>query len=291
MIVFQIKWGGKRMAEIDKEEYIHNLISLVPENKISRVIEIIEHIIRECRSASPDIIEAIPYFKQFLSAEEQDIIKNIIGIYESKPFKENEFIFSMGDTIKYLYIIVEGLVKIYKHDSKNNEKILAIYSCGDIMGEMELFTDKESIVYAQPFLVNAKLLVIPQKDILELLAKIPKLYIWLIMVLSEKLEARSLEAEIHGYDMYQLVLFNLINLARILDKNKSRQNISAIITHEQIAYYAKISRSSVSEQLQILKKDNLINYTRNKLTIPNLDILEAEYKKQQGSEKNLILPY
>ena len=76
-------------------------------------------------------------------------ISRIAGRAKKKKYSKNEIIFleqSQGST---LFLIVEGLIKIYKADENGREKTLSILGTGDFFGEMALLDEKARSASAQ----------------------------------------------------------------------------------------------------------------------------------------------
>ncbi len=69
-----------------------------------------------------------------------DYISNYVNLRE---FKKGRIIFFEGDKGKILYIIKGGKVAVIKKDSEGKEKIIAILSEGDFIGEMALIEESE----------------------------------------------------------------------------------------------------------------------------------------------------
>jgi len=61
------------------------------------------------------------YFFNSLSDGE---LKKLENISYKKRFSENEILFYKGENSKYLHLLTKGVVKIYKHDFKDNEIII-----------------------------------------------------------------------------------------------------------------------------------------------------------------------
>ncbi|MEO0261743.1 MAG: cyclic nucleotide-binding domain-containing protein [candidate division WOR-3 bacterium] len=69
-----------------------------------------------------------------------DYLSNYINLRE---FKKGRIIFFEGDKGKILYIIKSGKVSVIKKDSEGKERIMAILSEGDFIGEMALIEESE----------------------------------------------------------------------------------------------------------------------------------------------------
>ena len=61
------------------------------------------------------------YFFKSLSKQE---IKKLESISFVKIFSRGDILFYQGDQSKYLHLLVDGIVKVYKHDFKDNEILI-----------------------------------------------------------------------------------------------------------------------------------------------------------------------
>ena len=89
---------------------------------------------------SIDILKTIP----FLSTVSDKEISGLSRIIVRKNFSKNEIILAEEDTMKYMYIIFSGKVKVVKISEDGREKILTYHKKSDFFGEMALVDGKTS---------------------------------------------------------------------------------------------------------------------------------------------------
>jgi len=87
-----------------------------------------------------DDIKNVSFFKQLNDNE----LKQLISISKKRFFSKNEILFYEKDIPQNLIILLDGLVKIYKIDPKNNEIVLHKFNGVNFIAEMPTF---ESIPY------------------------------------------------------------------------------------------------------------------------------------------------
>lgn len=73
----------------------------------------------------------------------EDVIDYISNYINLREFKKGRIIFFEGDKGKILYIIKSGKVSVIKKDSEGKEKVMAVLSEGDFIGEMALVEESE----------------------------------------------------------------------------------------------------------------------------------------------------
>lgn len=82
------------------------------------------------------------------------------------------FVWSEGDTSRYLYLIVSGRVKLIKHSETGKDVIIEIFGPRDAIGEMSLLVGGTYTTTAV-CLSETELLCVPRQQILDLLATVP----------------------------------------------------------------------------------------------------------------------
>jgi CRP/FNR family transcriptional regulator len=76
-----------------------------------------------------------------LSDEELRLVSDKLVL---KRFRKNEIILQEEDTNEYMYIILDGKVKVIQTTEDGKEILLAIHQSGDSFGEMSLIDGKTS---------------------------------------------------------------------------------------------------------------------------------------------------
>lgn len=137
-----------------------------------------------------DVIADNDLFKG-LSENQLDQIR---GISRTIDFDRDSHIFWEGDEGSGFFIVVSGTVKIYKASSEGKEQILHIYGPGQPFGEVPVFAGREfpaSAVAVDP----SRLLFIPRKDFINLIAAHPSLALNMLALLSMRLRQFTVQIE------------------------------------------------------------------------------------------------
>ncbi|MFK5881285.1 MAG: Crp/Fnr family transcriptional regulator [Sulfurospirillum sp.] len=79
-----------------------------------------------------DLLKQIPIFESF-SDDDLSYLENISTV---KIFEKNRVVFFKGDDSKYLHILLEGHIKIYKNNIKGNEVVLKILDTPSLVAEL-----------------------------------------------------------------------------------------------------------------------------------------------------------
>ena len=215
----------------------------------------------------------INFFRDMKEEEIQRILNNA----NERFYSRGTIIFSEGEETDGIYIITEGLIKVYKMSADGREKTLAILNPGDILGEMALFDHSYRSATAEA-LEASTVIVIPRQDFEHLLEKIPALAVKIIRVLAERL--RQADEEIKNLLFLNArgrVILNLVQLAEAhMQGKKPGTPIPFRLTHAEIANLVGVSRETVTRAISELQDEGLIRIEKRKLWIDDIQRLKAE---------------
>ena len=190
---------------------------------------------------------------------EKSIIDEIKSSLEIHEFKEGEIIINYGDIIKYVPIVLEGVLKVMKEDKDYGEGLLYYLKGGDTCSVSTscLSGFKKSNVKA-----------VCETEVKIILISASKMNEWM-----SKYESwRSFI--INSYQKRYDELFNVINsisfdnleerINNYIHKKSSLINSKKIITtHEEIAKELSTSRVVVSRILKLLENKSVVKLGRN----------------------------
>jgi CRP/FNR family transcriptional regulator len=191
-----------------------------------------------------------------------DELASLKQIATEQSFLPGNFLFFEGDSPDYLHILTEGVIKVFKTDSKDNEVILHYFSPIHPVAELANLEHR-------PFPANAvfeskgKAIKIPysrfEKDFLNQ----PHIALGFIRSLSRKL--LSLESFIN----YQMILDSTSRLARFLYENES-----LFFKEKNIKLAARLGMTpeTISRTLSKFKKAGIV-FDKQKHKIQNRELL------------------
>jgi CRP-like cAMP-binding protein len=132
-----------------------------------------------------------PYFS-FLGEAEQKEFASILAV---ELFKKDEVIFKKGDIGDRLFIVKEGMVRIFIVD-RDNEETIAVMKQGDIFGELSLYDTQPRSAYASA-LTQTTLLAISREKFDELKNKNPqiasKIFQIMLKIISKRLRLTTMK--------------------------------------------------------------------------------------------------
>ncbi len=136
------------------------------------------------------IISAIPLFHGL----PEDQLKDLTRIAVDKRFKKGQIIFSEGDDADGFYVVVEGLVKIFKLSVEGKEQILHIFESGEPFGEVPVFTGSYFPAHAEA-IAESRLFFFPRDAFTGLIEQNSSLALNMLAVLSKRLRQFTVKVE------------------------------------------------------------------------------------------------
>ncbi len=121
-------------------------------------------------------------------------LEEVAGISIQKDFQKGEFVFLEQDPATGFYIVIDGLVKIYKSSADGKEHILHIFGKGEPFGEVPVFS--QGVFPANAVVLEkSSLLFFPGTDFIELISKNPSLSLNMLAILAERLRQFTVQIE------------------------------------------------------------------------------------------------
>ncbi|MBU2538319.1 MAG: Crp/Fnr family transcriptional regulator [Proteobacteria bacterium] len=128
-------------------------------------------------------LKQVPLFSG-LTAEQYDELAMIITLQD---YRRGQSIFAEGDPGTGFYVVMEGLVKIYKLSMEGKEQILHIFGPGEPFAEAAVFIGSTFPAHALA-LEKSRALFIPRRAFIDLIQTNPALAMNMLAALSMRLK-------------------------------------------------------------------------------------------------------
>jgi len=199
--------------------------------------------------------------KEALNSPEKDIIKKI--------YKKNDFITIEGEEADYIYIVLDGLVKIFKTEENGRKKTLNYLNVGDFFGESAIIDGNLRSVNIQA-IKNTLIYEIKRNKFNELLKNYPQITLKIILSLSKRLREANEEITKLAFNSVKKRLFNeLKRLAKNFGEKKDKGIlITEKITHKDLAELVGTSRETVTKYLGEMIKEGVIKIIEKQIFLP-----------------------
>ncbi len=214
-----------------------------------------------------DILEILP-FTELLNASEKSMLME--NAFETS-YPAGKFLVESGSLCQNVYVVLEGLIRIYKLSEEGRE--ITYYRVGS--GETCLFT-MGCILQHQPFDAAAeteqpsRLLAIPSYVFEALMDGNPKFRNYIIRRLLETItDLMMLTEEVTFHSMNRRLAAFLLKESQLQKKHR------LTITHEAISQELGTAREVVSRMLKEFEKKDLLALSRGKILIKDAESLES----------------
>jgi len=210
-----------------------------------------------------EFLKEVPLFSGL--SEEQ--IEKISSITIKKRFFRGEIIFNPGEKGNYFFILKSGKVKIFK-TLKGKDQIIKIFEKPTLFGEAASFTGKNFPAWAEA-IEDSEVLIIPRERFLNLIKEDPEIGMNLLSVMAQRLihltnviESLSLKNALSKVASYILKKYE--------EAGKQEVPFSTSIASMELG----LTKETVSRMVGKLKEMGVIEKTRNRVVIKNVNALK-----------------
>jgi CRP/FNR family transcriptional regulator len=207
-----------------------------------------------------------------LSADE---LTNLADLAVEQEFEAGSFIFWEGQAPEWLFVLVDGRVKVIKHSPSGKEFIVAFFGAGEMFGEVAVFQEQPYPATAQA-VEETRVLGIRRADLLGFLAQNPKVALRIISVLGSRLrdaQNRLKDLAIEHADQ---------RIARMLVMLSARLGTTLPFTRQEIAEMTGTTVETAIRVTSRFKDAGILRTVRGKVEIIDLAALrnmaEGQYE-------------
>ena len=212
-------------------------------------------------------------FEQMSDIEYKDLC--VISGY--KTARKNEVIYMTHETVKRIYFLKKGVVKIASVDENGNEITKDVIQQGDIFGEITLNEKTgNNSEFAKAISDEVSICSFKLDDFEQLLKKNPNLSLRYTKKVGDKFKAMENRfSNLIFKDVRTRLVEFLKDIANTTGEKKGTDTVvNNYLTHQDIASIIGASRQTVTTLLNDFEKHNLLHYTRNEMVIPDMALLK-----------------
>ncbi|MDN4492610.1 Crp/Fnr family transcriptional regulator [Ureibacillus aquaedulcis] len=200
--------------------------------------------------------------------------KSLVSLGQTIKFKKNQYVFIQDHAIDYVYIILEGRIRLVLLSTFGDEKHIVIIGKNGMVGECSLFADH---TYTNSAIAssNATLVRVPVKQFQKVISHD-------FALSSQVMKLTSLKFRVAAYHSLQLsftsanqrIANSLLQLGLAYgEKNGKRIKIAINFTHQEMAYLVGTSRVTVSNTMTQLQHLGIISKVSGGYLIENVEEL------------------
>ncbi len=188
----------------------------------------------------------------------------------NRKYTKGQVVFHKGDDSAGLYIIKKGRVKVFLPSTQGEEVILTILSKGEIIGELSLLDNtKRSATIS--VIEDSEFLYLSRKDFLNFLSSDFDAVLNVFSMITKRLKDTNDQLEESYFlDITSRIARKIIFLSKQFGiEENGIIRIGVKITQKDLASMIGATRESVNKQLNLLKKNGLIDMEDGYISILN----------------------
>ncbi len=195
-------------------------------------------------------------------------LRDVARISVLRRYKKGEYVFKENTPGNALYIIVSGIVKIFKVSKQGRRKTLALLKKGDFFGEMAGLDRQARSANAQA-LEDVEVLIIRQETFEKSLKRNPGIAINIMETLCARLRSADSQIEDLAFrNVMGRIGTTLLELAQKHGiRTKDGIRIDLKLSHREIAEMAGTARELATKVLARLKRNGCLKVIDNQIYI------------------------
>jgi len=203
-----------------------------------------------------NLIEELKNVYLFRNLSEKTL-KDLERISAIKEYEPGQVLFFEGEKAEYMYILLEGRVKIYKTTFKGIEIFINQFAPVSLIGELANFEHIPFPATAE-FLTEGKVLSINFKRFEEEFLNNPEILLSIVKSLTNKIRM------LNNFINNTIVLSAEARVAKLILESSE---IFEVLKHSQIASFLNITPETLSRVLSKLKAKNIIKMEKHRVII------------------------
>ncbi|MCD6561393.1 MAG: Crp/Fnr family transcriptional regulator [Deltaproteobacteria bacterium] len=209
------------------------------------------------------ILSGIPSFSGLSERQIEELRKIVVN----RHFNKGQIIFSEGDNGNGFYVLVSGLVKIFKVSLEGKEHIMRVVGAGEPFGQVAVYAGRSFPANAQS-IAKSHLLFFPRTAFVEMITKNPSLAMNMLSVLSMRL--REFTVHVENLALKEVPGRLAAYLIYLADEEGGNDSFTLGISKGQLASLLSTSPETLSRILAQMVGKNLIEVIRRDITILDL---------------------
>ena len=195
---------------------------------------------------------------------------------KGKDYTKKDILISPDEVLRGVFYLKEGYVRMYSISRNGNEVTINIFKPASFFPLISVLADIPNKYYFEVLSKTANLFFVSRNKFLAFAKKNPKFLFEISKKLLVGLYGQSLriEALSLGTSTERVGLAILIMTKRFGKKGKNGIKIQLKLTHSELAAMAGVARETVTRQLEKLREEKIIDYSRDLIVLTDQKRLE-----------------
>ncbi len=221
----------------------------------------------------------------FFSSLSEPSLREINRFFTEEKFQRDDYILFEGDSPEWLYIVLEGRVKLLKHSDTGKDIILQIYTPGDMFGEVALF-DRQPYSASAQAMEPTTIMKMARKEFILFFGRHPFVATELIIELGRQLrEAQATIKSLAVDRVEQRIAQILLKLAgKVGVSEKGGVMINLPLTRQDLADMAGTTVETAIRVMSRFTKSKIIKPVNGKIFLLHPESLQRILDGKDESE-------
>jgi len=208
----------------------------------------------------------------FSEARAKDEFEKLSEGKETRSFNRKDMVFEAGGVPRWLYLIIEGQVKLYRNNEFGKELITHLYKEGEFFGYFPLINESNYDNSAVA-LTDSKLRLIPKEDFMLLLYNNREFAAQFIKMLSNSMNSTEQELIELAYSSVRRKVANALVAFATTQLNQT--NMVIRVSRDNLASRAGTAKETLIRTLSDFKSEGLIDIDGGAISIQDLKKLQS----------------
>lgn len=187
--------------------------------------------------------------------------------FEMRTFQKGEVILNVEDRIDEVFILKSGRLKTYSLSENGNKHLIKIYENGELLGDVEIFTDSSVICYLEG-MDDGEIYVIKREHFLQWMEQDFNVSLYIVRQLAQKLinTGMKMQSAVSYPLKYQVLLY----IWKYISQYKTNCIPKLLIVEELGSNIRSINRI-----LKQLAEEGMIVNLNGKIQVDDLNLILA----------------
>lgn len=189
----------------------------------------------------------------------------------TKHYKKNQIVYLEGETYSGFYVVLSGLVKVYRLSNEGKEITLNKLDPFRSFAESSLFSGSRFYASCAQALEDSTLLYFPSLEFTSLMSENPALAVRISQALGVRLIELGHRLDLIASDVEGKVARYLLNEVQLNNSVKLPEpSFNLVIQKKDLAAHFGIASATLSRMLKKLKEKKIIREVSKRIFVTNL---------------------
>ena len=202
-----------------------------------------------------------------------ELLSDVAALSVTRTYQAGETLFQRNEPGDYLYGVISGQVRISTQSAEGRELALNTLGPGDIGGEIAVL-DGGARTATGRALTKTTVFVVPREGLTQLMMRQPRLAVYLVRVLCERV--RHTSAQIESAAFLTLPQRVALHLNGLVQESNEELPCRVKVSQAEMAMFLNVSRQVTNKCLQKMQADGFVTLGRGNILVHDLDTLLPE---------------